>query len=75
VRVFFLKAKNQFTLHRVNPGHYDVRYLNLDTGLMRQSPAFETTVTKMRQYEGWTILIYDDPNGTIFHREIGKDEF
>jgi hypothetical protein len=41
VRVILLKAKEEMTLWHVKPGHYDIRYRNLDTGLIRKSPKFE----------------------------------
>jgi hypothetical protein len=40
VREFFIRAGQRFTLTGVAPGHYDVRYQNLDEGGLYKSPAF-----------------------------------
>ncbi len=79
VRVGFLRAHDKLNFERVKPGHYDIRYMNLDTGEIRQSPAFEVTATETdggQQYTGWTVPLYEDViKGRIYHREITQQEF
>lgn len=78
VRVFLLKAHDEFELYRVTPGRYDVRYKNLDTGQIRKSPKFEVTLKKTaegEQYNGWTVPVYDVINGTVYHQTITERDF
>ncbi len=78
VRVFFVKAKSTMTLQSVKPGHYDIRYMNLDTGRIRQSNKVEVTVKKTsrgEEYMGWTIGLYDIVNGNTYHKDISEKDF
>jgi hypothetical protein len=78
VRVFFVQSKGQLKLERVKPGHYDLRYMNLDTGQIRRSDVFEVTYTKMDKRDGymrWTIGLYGVIDGTTYHEEITQSEF
>ena len=78
VRVFFLRAKGQLTLARVKPGLYNLRYMNLDTGLIRRCPPFEVTLKKTpkgEEYEGWTVPVYDVIDGTEYHDVITQRDF
>ena len=42
-RVFFLRAHEQFSIERVSPGDYDIRFKNLDSGVIRKSEPFTLT--------------------------------
>jgi hypothetical protein len=78
VRIVFLKAHDKFELYRVTPGHYDVRYKNLDTGQIRKSQKFEVSLKKTsegEQYMGWTVGLYDVINGTVYHETITEKNF
>ena len=78
VCVVYLRAREHVTLARVLPALYDVRYLNLDSGLIRQSPTFEVARTLSangERYMGWTIPVYTTVKGSIHHREISQREF
>jgi hypothetical protein len=78
VRVLLLKAKDEIILLHVKPGHYDIRYRNLDTGLIRKSPNFEVTLKqdeKGEEYMGWTVPLYEAIDGTIHHKIIGERDF
>ena len=78
VRVFFLKAKSSLELKSVKPGHYDIRYMNLDSGRIRQSNIIEVTLKKTpkgEEYMGWTVGLYDVVNGTTFHTDITERNF
>lgn len=43
VRYLFVPAKGFFTMRDITPGHYALRYLNLDNGAAFQAEAFELT--------------------------------
>ena len=78
VRVILLKARDEMILRHVKPGHYDIRYRNLDTGLIRKSPKFEVTYkqdAKGEEYMGWTVPLYEVINGTIYHEIIAERDF
>jgi len=78
VRVFFVRANDEFTLRDVKPGHYDIRYLNLDNGRIRESQVFEVTLQKTakgEEYMGWTVGLYDMINGTSHHKDITERDF
>jgi hypothetical protein len=78
VRVILLKAKDQMILLHVKPGHYDIRYRNLDSGLIRKSPKFEVKYHQDEngeKYTGWTVPLYDVINGTIYHEVIAERDF
>jgi hypothetical protein len=70
VRVAFVRAKDKFTMEQVKPGHYDVRYLNLTTGVIKQSQPLT-----VKENLGWVIGLYGVLDGTQDHREIAKREF
>ena len=62
----------------MTPGHYDVRYKNLDTGQVRKSQKFEVSLKKTSEgghYMGWTIGLYDVTNGTVYHETIPEHDF
>ena len=62
----------------MTPGHYDVRYKNLDTGQVRKSQKFEVSLKKTsegEQYMGWTVGLYDVINGTVYHETITEKNF
>src|ERR1019366_9413581 len=40
IRVFFLRAREQFVMEMVAPGSYDIRYRDLDSGLIFKSQPF-----------------------------------
>ena len=78
VRVLFVKRKDKLVLDRVKPGHYDLRYLNLDTGQIYRSVAFRVTVEETpggEQYRGWVIGLYGRIDGNSHRDEITEREF
>jgi hypothetical protein len=77
-RVGFVKAKDELSFFRVKPGQYDIRYKNLDSGVIKKSPPFEVTLKKTsrgEEYMGWTVPLYEDFKGTTYHAEIYDGEF
>jgi hypothetical protein len=78
VRVIFCRAYTRFSLLQVKPGHYDVRYRDLDTGIIRKSGIFQVTVKETKrgkQFMGWTVPVYTAINGTTYHEVIPAEEF
>lgn len=78
VRVFHLKAKDKLALARVKPGHYDIRYMNLRSGRIRRTGAFEVTLKQTprgSEYMGWVVPLYEVVTGTTYHPEISEREF
>jgi hypothetical protein len=78
VRVFYLKAKSTMELQSIKPGHYDIRYMNLDTGRIRQTNQVEVTLKSTSagdEYMGWTIGLYEVVYGNNYHRDISEREF
>jgi hypothetical protein len=78
VRVFFLRAKDKLVLDRVKPGRYDLRYMNLDTGQIWRSIAFEVTLRttpKREEYMGWTVGLFGLIDGNSRRDEITQREF
>jgi hypothetical protein len=78
VRVFFLKAKDKLVLDRVKPGHYDLRYLNLDTGQIYRSAMFRVSLEETpggEHYMGWVIGLYGRLDGNSHRDEITDREF
>ena len=78
VRVFLLKERAKLELHRVKPGHYDVRYQNLSTGRIRRSSVINVKLTKTaagEQYVGWTVGLYEVLSGNTYHDDISERDF
>ena len=82
VRVFFLPAGAQYTLHSLTPGRYDLRYRDLDTGSLTRCDAFElterTTATAEGEetiYSNSTLSIYKVPDGNAQSFPLAENEF
>jgi hypothetical protein len=78
VRVFFVRARDQFTLQNVRPGLYDVRYRDLDSGALSRSEPFE--VEELRTAEGirfsrFTMTLYKVRDGNMKTYPISEGEF
>jgi len=70
VRVAYLRAKEKFTMAQVKPGHYDVRYLDLTTGVIKKSQPLT-----VKENLGWVVGLYGVVDGTQQHQEIAKRDF
>src|SRR5262249_58937554 len=78
VRVFRVTPHTKFAMQSVKPGHYDLRYMDLDTGVIQKSSSFEVTLKKTskgEEYMGWTIGLYGVVNGTSPEQTISQREF
>ena len=78
VRQVFVRGGEQFTMNKVQPGSYEIRYLKLDTGELLRTQRFDVTVKKTadgEEYLGWTVGLYGTPGGAEHHEPISEPEF
>jgi len=78
VRAFFIPAYGQFAVENVTAGTYDVRYENLDTGLLTRSEQFMLQEIKSddgTQYSTITLTLYKVVNGNMRTYSLARDEF
>jgi hypothetical protein len=76
--VLFIPAHGHFTVENLIAGSYDVRYENLDTGLLSRSEPF--TLQEIKTYDGTqystiTLTLYKVRNGNMQTYPLAKDEF
>jgi hypothetical protein len=77
-RVFLIRAKEQFTVGKLNPGKYDVRYQNLDTGGRARTESFELKETNTAEgirYSRITLTLYKVANGNMQTYPLSETEF
>jgi curved DNA-binding protein CbpA len=78
VRQFFIPARGKFTLTKVNPGNYDIRYRNLHSGALARSEAFkleESSTTEGIQFSKITMTLYKVENGNMQTYNLNDEEF
>jgi hypothetical protein len=86
VRIFFLRANDQFTLKGVKPGAYDIRYQDLDHGVISKSEPFSLTeheevvpeangTSRITHYSKFRLTLYTVENGNTRFTVIGPEEF
>jgi len=78
VRQFFIPARGKFTLTKVNPGNYDIRYRNLHNGALARSEAFkleESSTTDGIQFSKITMTLYKVENGNMQTYNLTDEEF
>jgi hypothetical protein len=78
VRVFFVRAFEQFTVRNIRAGVYDVRHRDLDTGALSRSESFE--IEEVRTSEGvrfsrFTMTLYKVRDGNMKSYPISEGEF
>lgn len=78
VRQFYIPAFGAFTLRTVTAGLYDIRYRDLNSGLLSRSEAF--TLQETPSYDGvrfsnLTVTLYKVPNGNMQTYRISEEEF
>lgn len=78
VRQFYIRAGAEFTMNKVSPGQYDLRYLDLESGGMTRSESFEVeerhTATGI-EYSSMTMTLYKVRDGNFHTYPLGADEF
>ncbi|MBI3697768.1 MAG: J domain-containing protein [Acidobacteria bacterium] len=78
VRVFFIRAREQFTVANVRDGSYDIRYKDLDSGVISKSEAFDLKailVGDRIQYSQMQLTLYKVRGGNIRMETISEEEF
>ncbi len=78
VRYALIKAGTLFEFANIAPGHFDVRYQNLDTGKISRSEPFE--LEEVQEYNGTRysqirLTLYKVLNGNTRTHEISENEF
>lgn len=79
VRIFFLRASEQFILANISAGVYDIRFQNLDSGALSKSEPFNLEETEepngRLRYTEMTLTLYTVFNGNTRFERIGPEEF
>jgi hypothetical protein len=86
VRVLFLKAKDSFEIETIAPGPYDLRYQDLDSGIISKSEPFplEEKHEDIPQSDGilhrssatnMSLTLYIVINGNTHSEVIGPEDF
>jgi hypothetical protein len=79
VRVFFIRAGDQFTAKKVRAGNYDVRYRDLNSGAVsRVEKSFnlkEVRTERGVQFSQLRLTLYKVPNGNTHLETISENEF
>ena len=86
VRVLFLKAKDSFEIETIAPGPYDLRYQDLDSGIISKSEPFplEEKHEDIPQSDGilhrssatnMSLTLYTVINGNTHSEVIGPEDF
>jgi hypothetical protein len=78
VRVFFIKAGDQYTVNNIRQGNYDIRYKNLHTGDHFCSESFllqEFPEEGGVRYSTIRMTLYKVSQGNIKTRNISEEDF
>ena len=78
VRQFFIPAHGSFIVHQLRAGDYDIRFMNLGSGIKSGSPPFALTQTRKEngvEYSNYELTLYAVPNGNVKMRPLSNDEF
>jgi hypothetical protein len=78
VRQFYIRAGAEFTMNKVSPGQYDLRYLDLESGGMTRSESFEVTERRMEagiEYSSLTMTLYKVQDGNFQTYPLSASEF
>jgi hypothetical protein len=77
-RVFFLRAHEEFKLSEIRPGTYDIRYQDLDSGVISRSEPFtlqEIQLSDRTQYSEVRLTLYTVVAGNTRFQIIDENEF
>ena len=78
IRVFFIPAYSQFTVNKVRAGLYDIRYRDLDSGIISKSESFnlqEIETYDGIEYSNFTMTLYKTQNGNMRTYALSENEF
>jgi hypothetical protein len=78
VRQFYIPAFGRFTLERISPGNYDIRYRDLGNGHLSRSEEFqleEISTYDGIQYSTITMTLYKVQDGNMQTYDLSESEF
>ena len=79
VRFFFVRARESFTVEKITPGKYDVRYRDLDSGSTTKTQDFKLEETKEKdggiKYSNMTMTLYKVADGNMQTELIDEEAF
>lgn len=78
VRVFFIRAKEKFTIEDIKAGKYDVRYRDLDSGALARTDPFdlrELETLEGIEFSEFTLTLYKVYGGNMQTHSISENEF
>jgi hypothetical protein len=78
VRLFFVRARDQFRINSIRQGKYDIRYQDLTSGVISKSDPFsleERAVAGATEYSDFTLTLYLVQNGNMHMEIISEAEF
>jgi hypothetical protein len=78
VRTFFILARSTFTLNQITAGSYDIRYRDLNTGMLNRSESFnlyEIRTDKGTKFSTITMTLYKVRNGNMHTYALSENEF
>ena len=78
VRVFFILAKEKFTIEDIKAGNYDVRYRDLDSGALARTDPFdlqEFETLEGIEFSEVTLTLYKVYGGNMQTHSISENEF
>ncbi len=78
VRQFYIPAHGSFSIKKVKPGAYDIRYRDLGDGGLSRSEAFElkeTSTYNGTQFSNITMTLYKVQHGNMQTHRLSEAEF
>jgi len=78
VRSIFLQASDRFTVNNLRAGNYEIRYQNLDTGILMRSEVFaleESAIASGTRYSTVTLTLRSRPDETMNTFSLAPEEF
>lgn len=77
-RQVFIPAHAQFTIKSIQAGEFDVRYRDLNSGVLSRSEPLRLTETPTErgvEYNAVTLTLYKVQNGNMASHKLAEDEF
>ena len=75
VRTAFLHAYEEFEFHNVEAGSYDIRYQDLDSGVISKSQPFSLSQSAETHSTTFRLTLYTVAGWNTNAEVIGPDEF
>jgi len=78
VRSIFLQASDRFTVNNLRAGNYEIRYQNLDSGVLMRSEVFaleESAISSGTRYSTVTLSLRSRPDESMNTFSLAPEEF